>query len=150
MDEITKGVVLVGIPASGKSTYAEMLKERGYKIISTDAIREELGCLNDMSRNEEVFNIFHKRIFIESIKNDIVVDATNLTVDSRRQILRAMNSDMKEIVYFDVEVAEAIKRNNERTKKVPDEVICKLHDRLEPPQICEGVSSIITIKIGGI
>lgn len=40
-------IMLVGLPGSGKSTYAEKLKEKGYIIHSSDAIREELtGDIN--------------------------------------------------------------------------------------------------------
>ena len=39
---MTEFIMLVGLPASGKSTYAEKLKEKEYHIHSSDSIREEL------------------------------------------------------------------------------------------------------------
>lgn len=39
---MTDFIMLVGLPGSGKSTYAEELKREGYIIHSSDAIREEL------------------------------------------------------------------------------------------------------------
>ena len=77
--------ILVGLSASGKSTMADRLKSKGYKIVSSDAIREELSFYEDQSRNNEVFKIFHKRIgdYLENGEN-VVADATNLTIKSRK------------------------------------------------------------------
>ena len=57
--------VLVGLSGSGKSTLAAQLAESDENtvIVSSDAIREELtGKIEDQSRNNEVFEIFHQRI----------------------------------------------------------------------------------------
>ena len=55
--------MLVGIPGSGKSTWAENNKDIVNEVIqSSDELRKELGDINDQSKNEEVFNILHKRI----------------------------------------------------------------------------------------
>lgn len=52
-----------GIPGSGKSSWAEANKEKlDFVIHSSDAIREELGDINDQSKNELVFTTLHKRI----------------------------------------------------------------------------------------
>ena len=45
-------IMMCGLPGSGKSTYAEKLEEEGYIIHSSDKIREELGDVNDQSKNE--------------------------------------------------------------------------------------------------
>ena len=60
---MTKFIMLVGLPASGKSTYAERLKEKGYHIHSSDKIREELtGDVNSQDKNIDVFAELHKRV----------------------------------------------------------------------------------------
>lgn len=56
-------VMLVGLPGSGKSTYAQTLNET-HSIHSSDAIREELfGDANENSKecNEKVFNTFTRK-----------------------------------------------------------------------------------------
>ena len=73
--------VMVGLSGSGKSTLAKQLTdaEKNTIIISSDSIREELtGKVEDQSKNEEVFKIFHKRIR-EGLENkhNVVADATN-------------------------------------------------------------------------
>lgn len=82
-------IMLVGLPASGKSTYAEVLKEQGYSVHSSDAIREELtGDVNSQDKNTDVFSVLHKRI-----KNDLengiscVYDATNVSMKRRKAFL---------------------------------------------------------------
>lgn len=79
--------VLVGLSGSGKSTLAAQLAESNENtvIVSSDAIREELtGKIEDQSRNNEVFEIFHQRIRknLEEGKNTIA-DATNLLIKSQ-------------------------------------------------------------------
>ena len=56
-------VMLVGLPASGKSTVANEYMGKGYLIFSSDAIRKELfGDENDQTDNNLVFNTLHNRI----------------------------------------------------------------------------------------
>ena len=54
-------IMLVGPPASGKSTWAE--KQSTYKVVSSDAIRDEFS-LNGQNKedNAKVFEIMHKRV----------------------------------------------------------------------------------------
>lgn len=57
--------IMVGLSGSGKSTIAKEIAETEENtiIVSSDAIREELtGKVEDQSKNEEVFKIFHNRI----------------------------------------------------------------------------------------
>ena len=55
-------IMLVGLPASGKSTYAEKLRKKGFHIHSSDKIREELtGDVNSQDKNMNVFQELHKR-----------------------------------------------------------------------------------------
>lgn len=83
--------VLVGLSGSGKSTIATQIANENPNtvIVSSDAIREELtGNYEDQEHNEEVFKIFHDRIRknLENKKN-VIADATNLTMKSRRAIM---------------------------------------------------------------
>ena len=76
---MAKFIMLAGLPGSGKSTYAEeLVRKEGFVVHSSDKIREELGDVNDQSKNEQVFTILHKRIKedLRSGKN-VIYDATN-------------------------------------------------------------------------
>lgn len=56
--------MMVGLPYSGKSVYAEGLREKfGAEIHSSDAIRAEiLGDVQDQTNNQIVFDTLHKRV----------------------------------------------------------------------------------------
>ena len=88
--------VMCGLSGSGKSTIAKEYQKKipGSVIISSDEIREELcdGNRADQSKNREVFRVFHDRIRknLEKHKN-VIVDATNITMKSRRAILGKVN-----------------------------------------------------------
>ena len=79
--------LLIGLPASGKSTYAR--RYLSTPIVSSDALRAELyGDENDQRHNREVFQVLHARVQMAlAHSEDIVVDATNLTMKSRRPLL---------------------------------------------------------------
>lgn len=93
---IPRLIVMVGLSASGKSSYAKELEKENPTntiVISSDAIREEIcGSVEDQSKNGEVFRIFHERIRrnLEN-KKDVIADATNITMKSRRAILNRVN-----------------------------------------------------------
>ena len=86
--------MLVGLPGSGKSTYAaEQHEKYGTHVCSSDAIRAELGDVNDQSNNEKVFQILHRRIK-DYLRNgeSVIYDATN--IKSKRR--RAFMAELKE------------------------------------------------------
>lgn len=61
-------IMLVGIPASGKSSYARQ-NYKDYKIYSSDELREKLfNDVNDQVHNNELFRYIHKNI-IKDLKN---------------------------------------------------------------------------------
>ena len=55
--------MMIGLPASGKSTIAkELSKSEDAVIVSSDEIRRELGDINDQSQNTKVFEEVEKRL----------------------------------------------------------------------------------------
>ena len=90
MNKLPKFIMLCGLPGSGKSTYCNQFKDKkDYIIVSSDSIREELGDINDQSRNNEVFKILHNRIK-ESLKNglNVIQDSTSLSRKNRVHFLK--------------------------------------------------------------
>ena len=63
-------IMLVGIPGSGKSTVAEQYIQQGYKVHSSDAIREKLYGKEDVQgKAPEVFQRLLKNmrnLFLQS------------------------------------------------------------------------------------
>ena len=75
-------IVMCGLPASGKTTLANKIKEinNDCVILSMDALRKRLpdGTL-DQSNNREVFRVFYND-FLDCISNgrNVILDATNI------------------------------------------------------------------------
>lgn len=87
--------ILIGIPASGKSSLAKAMIQKNNEIVwvSTDNIRSELcnGDVSDQTRNQEVFELFHARIRDALVSgHDVIADATNITMKSRKNVLKAV------------------------------------------------------------
>ena len=144
-------IVLCGLPASGKSTYAEMLAESGvFQRVCPDLIRKELyGDENIQGNGKEVFGIAHRRIkeFGENGKN-CVFDATNINRNRRIELVKQMRP------YFDILICKWIAtplltckmRNATRERQVPYEVIQRMSDNFVSPTMDEGWDYVEEIK----
>lgn len=145
-DRMAMFIMLVGLPGSGKSTYAEKMRENGFHIHSSDSIREELtGDATSQDKNTDVFNELHKRIK-DDLKNGIscVYDATNISMKRRKSFLEELEKyDCKKIcILFVVPVEICKKRNEERERKVPDSVFDKMLKQFQCPYYYEGWDKI--------
>lgn len=139
---MTEFMMLVGLPASGKSTYAESLKAKGYHIHSSDAIREELtGDENAQNKNTDVFATLHKRVR-DDLSNGIscVYDATNMSMKRRKAFLDEIKKyDCRKIcVLFVIPVEVCKERNSNRERRVPNEVFDKMLKSFWVPMKYEG------------
>lgn len=139
--------VLVGISASGKSTKAkELAIEYNATIVSSDSIRGELGDVIDQSNNTEVFRIFHQRIKDNISKGvNVIADATNITIKSRRSIIECvknLNCDIHAYV-LTKPVDKCIEDNIYREYPVPHHVITKQMMNYQIPFYEEGFDKII-------
>jgi len=140
-------VLLVGLPGSGKSTWAE--GKPG--VLSSDALRELLADdPNDQTIHARVFRVLRDLLKhrLELERPVTYVDATNLTPYEREPYFKLTRSlDCKiEAVFFDVPVDECIRRNRGRSRTVPDEVIRKMAARLVRPSAKEGFSRVNVIR----
>lgn len=143
---MAKIVMMVGLPGSGKSTYAEKLKEKGYVIHSSDNIREEFGDINDQSKNNDVFITLHRRIKtdLKDSKN-VVFDATNLSRKRRIAFLRELKNIPceKECILIATPYEMCMAQNIKRDRKVPFEVIFNMLKSFNMPSIYEGFDSVV-------
>ena len=140
-------IMMIGLPASGKSYIAEKLKKDfSANIHSSDAIREELsGDINNQDINTEVFNLLHKRVK-EDLQNgkSCIYDATNLNYKRRKAFL----DELKKIycdkyAYLCATPYEiCIERNHNRDRSIPDYVIEKFYKSFTPPYWYEGWDAI--------
>lgn len=138
--------MLIGLPGSGKSTYAaEQHKKYGTHVCSSDAIRAELGDVNDQGNNEKVFRILHRRIK-DYLRNgeSVIYDATNIKSKRRRAFLAELRSISceKHCIIFRTSYEQCLKRNELRERKVPPEVIRKMYMSWDTPYYFEGWDEI--------
>lgn len=134
--------VMVGIPASGKSTYsmAREGNEPNSIRLSSDDIRRSLSTKD----NSEVFAEMNNRLRkeLDGDKHDtIYYDATNINRKRRRSLYRNIKSWNKEvhvnIIFMSIPYATALVRNSTRSEisKVPDDVILRMHRQLQVPRV---------------
>ena len=164
-DTRPKLYVLVGPPAIGKSTWVRDNVPDAYLINRddvVDAVREPLGMKYDQMFHPE--NRRHQaeadRIHREKVAGaaasgkDIVVDMTNMGVNSRRGALRVIQGHEGEYekiaVIFDHRGKEDFVRDNVRQraeklgdKNIPYHVMTGMFDRFEMPTREEGFDRII-------
>ena len=150
-------IILVGPVASGKSTLAEHYKRYmdtinvGETIIlSSDALREELfGDINEQTRNQELFTELHRRIKQNIDTKNIIVDATNVTVRSRRSLLNCVKKKEchKVAIVMTTPIEECKERNAKRERVVPEWVIDKQVGQFEIPFFEEGFDDIVFDKL---
>lgn len=146
-------IVLVGLPGSGKSSYAEQFKAvddaicTGVTVIhSSDAIREELfGDASSQEDNARVFDLMRKRT-TEDLRADktVIYDATNVTRKGRRAAIACAHPthDTVECHIVWAEPEECIRRDGLRDRKVGPEVVDKMLRRWQSPWLDEGFAKI--------
>lgn len=120
-------MLLVGPPASGKSTLAAALVAAGEvaedDVLSTDAYRVLLtGDALDTSRDRQVWSLLRRELVPRMAEGrTTVVDATNLFPRRRARHLRVAAEHGRPVVAirFDVAIGELLARNEARGRGVP-------------------------------
>ena len=144
---IPKLEILIGLPGSGKSTYAmeKHKANRNSVYLSSDNIRGELyGNESIQGSPAEVFALMQSRA-IEALKSgrDVFYDATNLTRKDRAGILTATPRYVYKqatVVFTPYEMC--IERDTLRERSVGKEIIDKMIRRFQPPFYDEGFDFI--------
>lgn len=148
-------VVMVGLPASGKST---LIKHNysDYTLVSSDDYIEKIAA----SQNKTYGDVFKDAVgpahtnmnatFRDAIQNNenIVWDQTNLTKRKRRSILSQIPSHYKKTcVVFDVpEDIRADRQKGRKNKSIPDHVVNSMRQSFEMPTKDEGFDRIVVIN----
>lgn len=123
--------MMMGIPASGKTTKAKQL---GAIVHSYDDILDFRKWIDGMQK--ELSN-----------GHSVVCDSTNLTVQSRKRILEQLNIPCKKtLVVMVVLVEECLKRNAGRDAKVDEKIIKDAPKHIEIPTLEEGWDDIIVCR----
>lgn len=123
-------LLMVGLPASGKSTYAKELlkKECRWKRVSRDDIRLMLDNVAFDPQNEAVVSKVETAIVEECLRNkrDVIIDACHLSGRTRNQ-WQKFASNWGDVTVlsknFEVSAKECVKRDAARPNPVGAEVI---------------------------
>lgn len=156
-----KCTILVGVPASGKSTwhrnkYGDYTAPSGYwsGVVSTDKIIEEVASSYGMTYDEGFKGLiqFAEKVMWRQITaylmrgSDFVIDRTNLTAKSRAKFIQKLKLHRYEIecmVFPQPEPEEWKRRLDSRPgKNIPQEALDRMVDSYEIPLMSEGFTSI--------
>jgi len=141
--------VPIGIPASGKSTWATKQRDQ---IICPDTYRRTVyggvptdGLITD--HEKEVWRWAYSQLDLaQRERHSLVFDATNLS-QSRRTRLRNLAQRHNHVaVYFDTPLELCLARNAEREYPVPSQVVESMHERLVPPTHDENWDDVWVLK----
>lgn len=146
--------VMVGIPASGKSTYiAEHMGENDI-CISHDKIRFAMVREDEdyFAKEKEVYSAFIAAIdkALEGNYAHVWVDATHISKASRAKLLRRLHVHPTKTVAIvmntDFNTCRSRNIGREGRACVPSSAMNKMHYDFEEPNLEEGFDDIITIQ----
>jgi len=141
---------LIGLPASGKSTYADKELSKTAIILSSDEIRKEL--FNDATHqkdNDIVFATLYERARNYLMQGkDVVIDATSINRFERARVLSNFaDIDLERIaIFFNTPAKVCCERDLKRERTVGRDVIYRYKNKFEFPKKAEGFDKIIVIK----
>jgi predicted kinase len=137
-------VILIGLQASGKTTFYHARFAETHAQVSKDLLRR--------ARNREQ----RQRSLIESALGagrSVVVDNTNPSVAVRAPLIQLGLAFGATIVgyYFEPRVRESLERNRRRTgvEQVPDVAIYTTMKKLESPAYAEGFDRLFRVRLTG-
>ncbi|BAZ38830.1 hypothetical protein NIES4101_47750 [Calothrix sp. NIES-4101] len=140
-------VIMSGLPGSGKDTWIqENLPD--WQVISLDKLRQQIGV--EPQDEQGIVANMAKNQAKEYMRNNqsFVWNATNLSSQLRGRLVRLFANYQAEIriVYLEAPWEELLKRNRNRTEKIPEKVLYRMRDRLEVPKVIEAhqVDFIVT------
>ena len=135
-----KILILRGLPASGKSTYARNLLTQNphiWKRLNKDELRAMLDNSVHSKTNEKFIENVRDMMLVEALKEgkNVVIDDTNLSerpVERIKEVAQRYTKDSGEAVYIEIKdietsLEECLKRDKKREKKVGENVIMKMY-----------------------
>lgn len=147
--------LMMGVPGSGKSTYAKNILKYGDIYVSRDEIRYSLLTDEDdyFAKENEVIKTFiesiDKSLVMEEYCGDVYADATHLSPKGRAQVLNQLkNKDRVSVIYLDIPLNVILERNAKRTGRalVPEDVVRRMYNSIQLPTRAEGIESIYFIN----
>lgn len=135
-------MILIGLPASGKTTF----------------YRERFAGTHDHVSKDLMRNTHHperrqRQLIAESLGGgrSVVVDNTNATMAIRAALIGDARAHGARVIgyFFPTETADALGRNRSREgrERVPDVAIFTVRKRLQPPRREEGFDELYLVRV---
>lgn len=135
-------VILIGLPAAGKSSFYRERFASTHDHVSKDLMRH---TRRPQRRQEQ--------LMAQSLSRGrpVVVDNTNPSVAARAPLIAVARAHGAEVIgyYFPTEATDALRRNRARQgrERVPDVAIFASRKRLEPPSRAEGFDRLFVVRL---
>ena len=150
-------IMLCGLPTSGKSTFvSKLLNDPAHKnavVLSTDAYIESVTQRLNKTYNdvfEDTIEGATRQLELTLIEakdrgKSLIWDQTNLTPKTRKKKLSKIPSSYgRFVIWFDISLEEALKRNQQRPgKMIPENVLKGMSEQFVPPSCDEGFDVVI-------
>lgn len=134
---MNKILVLQGVPASGKSSWAKdfVKDKKDWVIVSRDEIREATGKYWVPEREHYISEVEEFQIK-SAIKNNlnVIIDATNLnpnTIQKWTNLSQELSTEL-EFKKFEIDVETALLRDHDRSKPVGKKVLINFFQKYFP------------------
>ena len=150
-------VLMMGVPGSGKTTYAKKFIGENDIYVSRDEVRYSLVAEDEpyFSKEDEVLKTFISKVDegITKAKRYVVADATHLNAGSRAKLLRNLHNkpDNIYVIYMAVSLQTALERNAQRSGRalVPETSIRNMFQSISLPRKEEGVDMMLWLNEDG-
>jgi len=136
-------VILVGVPASGKSSFVRARLAATHQHVS-----------NDLQPPARRGDARQRELIAAALRagRSVVVDNVNATAAVRAPLIRLGREHGARTIgyYLPTAVAEAVARNRQRiaAERVPDVAIYAAAKRLQPPAPAEGFDELWEVRLG--
>ena len=131
-----KVLILKGLPASGKSTYARelLLKEKGRWLrVNKDSLREMCHGSHWSKNNEKFIIQLRNQIILMALEEGkhVIVDDTNFSshIEQIQQLVKGKAEVKVNDSFLQVPVEECIKRDLKRLNSVGKDVIMRMYNQ---------------------
>ena len=135
-----KVLLLRGLPASGKSTYAKELvsKDHNWVRVNKDDLRAMMNGGVFSGKLEKQIVRIERKLAEDALKigKSVVIDDTNFNPDHEEYFRRLAKMYMEEfeVKFFDTPLEVCIERDNKRPNGVGEAVIRKMYDQYLQPK----------------
>ena len=135
-------MILIGLPASGKSSFYRERFAATHDHVSKDLMR---NAARPQARQQQLIAASL------AAGRSVVIDNTNPTRAARAAIVGLARQHGVPVMayYFETTASDALRRNRQREERdrVPDVAIFTVRKRLEPPDASEGFDRIYLVRL---